>query len=85
MESVLKLLQRTGCEAEQTSGSGEKILEEIREVSRQMAYNDCWFQLECDGNLIDACIYQREALRARYRYLLDLAKRNDVNCASFLK
>ena len=90
MESVMKLLQRNG--SERTAGKEEKvsvnqrnILEEIREVSRQLAYNDCWFQLECDGNLIDACIYQREELRARYRYLLDLAKRNEVNCASFQK
>ncbi len=85
MESVLKLLQRTGCEAEKVGADGHKILEEIKEVSRQMVYNDCWFQLECDGNLIDACIYQREELRARYRYLLDLAKRYGVNCASFQK
>lgn len=85
MESVLKLLQRTGYNAEKDSRNSARILEEIREVSRQLVYNDCWFQFECDGNLIDACIYQREALRARYRYLLDLAKQNDVNCASFQK
>lgn len=86
MESVLKLLQRTTvCEEETTELDRRKIVDSIREVSRQLAYNECWFQLESDENLIDACIYQREELKSRYRYLLNLAKQKGVNCASFQK
>ena len=84
MESVLKLLQRTtDCEETQNGLEQQRIVDAIRDVSRQLAYNECWFQLESDKNLIDACIYQREALRSRYRYLLELAKQKGVNCASF--
>lgn len=83
MESVLKLLQRTECAAQGTEVDKEKLLSEIKDVSRLLAYNDCWFQQECDGDLIDACVYQREELRARYRYLLNLAKRYGVSCATF--
>ena len=84
MESVLKLLQRTtDCEEVQNSLGGQQIIDAIRDVSRQLAYNDCWFQLESNEDLIDACIYQREELKSRYRYLLNLAKQKGVNCASF--
>ncbi|XOQ44625.1 MAG: DUF2508 domain-containing protein [Clostridium sp.] len=86
MESVLKLLQRTtNCEEAQNDINRQQIIDAIRDVSRQLAYNECWFQLESDENLIDACIYQREELRSRYRYLLKLAKQEGVNCASFQK
>lgn len=79
MESVLKLLQRTESAAEQTDVDQEKLLSEIQDVSRLLAYNECWFQYECDSDLIDACIYQREELQARYRYLLSQAKQYGVS------
>ncbi|MCI1983030.1 MAG: YaaL family protein [Oscillospiraceae bacterium] len=84
MESVLKLLQRTDCTDEKaTEAEKKRLLLEIREVSRMIVYNECWFQQECDSDLIDACIYQREALQARYRYLLNRAKRQGVSCTAF--
>ncbi|HAH78770.1 MAG TPA: hypothetical protein DEB16_01295 [Ruminococcaceae bacterium] len=83
MESVLKLFLRNDCKVEKTETDKQKLLSEIRDVSRRLAYNECWFQQECDRDLIDACIYQREELRARYRYLLSLAKQEGVNCAAF--
>ena len=83
MESVLKLIQRTDCAVVQEDGDKQRLLVEIREVGRLIACNDCWFELECDENLIDACIYQREALYSRYRYLLKSAKQQGVNCTPF--
>ncbi len=83
MESVLKLLQRTESAAEQPDVNQEKLLSEIKDVSRLLAYNECWFQFECDSDLIDACIYQREELQARYRYLLSQAKQYGVSNAAF--
>ncbi|OCN02347.1 hypothetical protein A7X67_14560 [Clostridium sp. W14A] len=86
MESVLKLLQHTtDCEEVQNGLDQQQIIDSIRDVSRKLAYNECWFQTESDENLIDACIYQREELKSRYRYLLKLAKQKSVNCASFQK
>ena len=82
MESVLKLLQHTERVAETTKDNQEKLLSEIKDVSRLLAYNECWFQFECDDDLIDACIYQREELQARYRYLLSRAREFGVSGAS---
>ncbi|MBW7573242.1 DUF2508 family protein [Caproiciproducens faecalis] len=83
MESVLKLVQRTDCAAVQENEDKKKIVEEIKEVCRLIACNDCWFELECDENLIDACIFQREELHSRYKYLLNLAKQRGISCAPF--
>ena len=85
MESVLKLLQRaaTDCEEVKDGLDRQQIIDAIRDVSRRLVYNECWFQLESDENLVDACIYQREELKSRYRYLLKLAKQQGVHCASF--
>jgi hypothetical protein len=83
MESVLKLLQRTDCAAEKPDVDQKKLLSEIKDVSRLLAYNECWFQFECNSDLIDACIYQREELKARYRYLLCQAKQYGVSSAAF--
>lgn len=47
-----------------------ELLEDIREVQRQLALSDARFDMQSDRDLIDACIYEQEALRARYRYLL---------------
>lgn len=86
MESVLKLIQLVDGR-ERTNQKEEKekqqLIEEVREVSRLMACNDRWFELECDGDLIEACIYQREALRARYRHLLETARRKGISCTPF--
>ena len=71
MESVLKMIQRTNCASGKADADRSKIL---------LAYNDCWFQYECDDNLIEACIFQREELSARYRYLLGKAKQLGVSC-----
>ena len=51
-----------------------RLIEDIREVRRQLEGNHAIFALETDEDLLDAAIYQREALQARYRYLLRLAR-----------
>lgn len=41
------------------------------------------FEMESDSDLIDACIYEMEALRARYRFLLRQAKQEGLTaCAN---
>lgn len=69
MESVLK---RAILRSEQPPH--ELLLGAIREVCAQLDHVQARFEMECDGDLIDACIYEMEALRSRYRYLLRLAK-----------
>jgi len=58
--------------------SRERLIEDMREVKRQLEGNHAFFALESDEDLLDAAIYQREALHARYRYLLRLARENGV-------
>jgi hypothetical protein len=83
MESVLKLIQRTDCVAVLKNEDRQKLIDELKEVGRLIACNDCWFDLECDENLIDACIYQREELNSRYRYLLKTARQKGLSCTPF--
>ena len=37
--------------------------------------------MESDSDLIEACIYEMEALRARYRYLLKAAREQGITAA----
>ena len=85
MESVLKYIQRVEPTVVSIQQENESLLTELKEIGRMLTCNDAWFELECDENLIDACIYQREALQARYRYLLNAAKRQGVSAAPFQK
>lgn len=83
MESVLKLIQRTNGAVTQENEDKKRLVDEIKEVCRLITCNDSWFELECDENLIDACIYQREELNSRYRYLLKLARQQQISCTPF--
>jgi len=55
-----------------------RLIQDIREVRRQLEAAYAFFALETDEDLLDAAIYQREALQARYRYLLRLARENNT-------
>ena len=51
-----------------------QLIEDMRDVRRQLDAVQSCFAMETNEDLLDAAIYQREALQARYRYLLRLAK-----------
>ncbi len=55
-----------------------KLINEIHDVCRQIAQTELWFQMECDNDLIEACIHQREVLQSKYRYLVSKARENNV-------
>ena len=61
----------------------QKLLEEIREIKQEIACNEGWFSMELDEDLIEACVYQGQALRARYRYLLRRARQEKVQAPMF--
>lgn len=56
------------------------LLEEIRSTVNQINSARLWFETESDEDLIDSCVYQLEALEARYRYLLRVAKSKGLRC-----
>lgn len=61
------------------------VLNEISDVCKQLKCTDRWFDMESDHDLIEACIYQREELLARYRYLMRVAKNDNINSSPFTK
>lgn len=58
--------------------SNERLLDDIREIARQLEVAKAKFEFESDGDLIEATIYEMEALNARYRYLIKLAKARQI-------
>jgi hypothetical protein len=46
----------------------------MRRLSRRLEEVDERFNQALDGDLIEACIYERLAIQAQYRYLLRCAK-----------
>lgn len=67
-------------------GSAQPVnetLAAIREVCLRLENANTRFALEQDSDLIEACIYEIEALRARYRYLLKQAKNQGLRAGTF--
>lgn len=79
MEKVIKMIFKSERQEETDLNQGV-IIEEIRDICKQLRCTELWFQMEDDSDLIDACIYKREELLARYRYLIRKAK-NDNLCS----
>ena len=85
METVLKYIQQVAKTSVKKQEDHGQILDELREVSRLLACNDKWFQMECNADLIDACVHQRIELMARYRHLLQAAREQGVSASPFSK
>lgn len=65
------------------SAPDEKLYQaELKLISSQLACLDTWFQMEDDSDLVEACIYQRESLNAKYRYLIRKAKEANTPLAT---
>ncbi|WP_101698154.1 hypothetical protein [Clostridium minihomine] len=82
METVLRVIQQAVKPVEEPKQDG-RILEELREVSRLLACNEKWFEMECNEDLIDACVHQRIELMARYRHLLQTARQQGISASPF--
>ena len=85
MEGVLQMIGIGKTQESETAWTKqqEQILSDLREVNRQIACNERWFQMESNEDLIEACIYQRESLQAQYRHLMNRAKRASLYCSPF--
>lgn len=58
----------------------DPMVEAIREVCRRMELVENRFSMESDPDLIEGCIFELEALKAQYRYLLRSARERGVVC-----
>ena len=56
------------------------IVESVREVCQRIDATQSCFEQETDPDLIEAAIYELQSLRAKYRYLLRMARAQGVTC-----
>ena len=56
------------------------IIEAIREVCALMDAAQNRFEQETDADLIEAAVYEQQSLRAKYRYLLRIARTQGISC-----
>ena len=56
------------------------IIETIRDVCEQMEMAESRFAQETDPDLIESAIFEMQSLRAKYRYLLRVARTQGVTC-----
>ena len=59
------------------------VLVEIAAIRRKIELLEDSLELQVDEDLIEACIYESRALRARYRYLLRMAREQNVHISPF--
>ena len=83
MDSIRRVFGLSGQKEQKIDVKNQGLTSELREVMDRMSYADIWFQMEEDQDLIEACIYQQGELRARYRYLMRQAKKNQVTISPF--
>lgn len=62
------------------SSSDEKIISEIRYISRLIDSAYSTFQQTNDNDLLESQIYEIQALKSRYRYLLRIARIKNISC-----
>ncbi len=61
----------------------DELLVAIRDVCARMDNVNTRFSMESDNDMIEACIYELESLRAHYRYLLRLAKSRGMTVGGY--
>ena len=60
----------------------EVLLEELHRLHKELDHAYNCFELLSDGDLVEATIFEIEALKARYRHLLCLAKERNIRSES---
>ncbi|MGN0664735.1 MAG: hypothetical protein ACI4L5_06625 [Negativibacillus sp.] len=76
MTTVLEqiLTRKTETSSQEALSAGE-VIAMLRQLEQQIRDNDALFNLMTEGDLIEACIYDGKALRSRYRYYHNMARR----------
>ncbi|MEG0978897.1 MAG: DUF2508 family protein [Oscillospiraceae bacterium] len=71
---------REATEKKEEINADQRLLQDIRVVCRMIDDAYTRFQMQADDDLVEASIFEIEALKARYRYLLRLAKTKNITC-----
>ena len=56
----------------------EEIISELEKLSELIKENEILFNLSEDNNMLEAMIYEKKSLQARYIYLLEAARKKGV-------
>jgi len=81
MENVLRsavMLFRPEAVAEKPDDYG--LIGDIREVCAHLRALEATFELTGDSDLLECNMYEQLALKAKYRYLLNQAKKQELAC-----
>ncbi|MBQ7101250.1 MAG: DUF2508 family protein [Clostridia bacterium] len=73
MAALIDLLNRKKADEENIN-----LINEIQDISRALERAYELFELQSDSDLVEATIFEIEALKARYRYMLALAKEQNL-------
>ena len=61
-----------------SSVESEKIIKEIKQAQNDIKNAENFFQNVTDIELIDVAIYELEAKKSKYQYLIKIAKENGI-------
>ncbi|MBR2957301.1 MAG: DUF2508 family protein [Clostridia bacterium] len=73
MAALIDLLNRKKADEENIN-----LINESQDISRALERAYERFELQSDSDLVEATIFEIEALKARYRYMLALAKEQNL-------
>lgn len=80
MEGMIHLWTKKAVDEE--AEAREKLVTEIREAGQRLENAYQRFELAKDEDLIESSIYEIEALKAQYRFLIKTAKEQHVMCSA---
>ncbi len=72
--TITQLITKKKCRNE----DDEQLISEIHRLSNALTLAYERFELQCDSDLVEATIYEIESLKARYRYLLAIAREKNL-------
>lgn len=84
MEGVLNGTFNNVFKQSESDKSGDELLCEIEAVKQGLNSVSSRFEFQSDPDLVESCIYEMQALTARYRYLLREARRTGLRCSAIL-
>jgi len=71
---------KTNSDRKKSEEFNKLILNDLFEVKKQLEAVESKYNLISDTDLVEAYIYEERALKARYAYLLRLARTKGVSC-----
>lgn len=63
---------------QEQSLSASEIIAQLRQLEQKIRENETIFNMTLEDDLLEACIYDGKALRSRYRYYHNMARRMGI-------